>query len=259
MIEEELIFILKTDNIILDKIFNFYYLIIVSLISITLEIYNVISGLYMLVYELFNIFIINITKYGFTEKYFNLALKFVETLYFKSYYFIINLNLKLILSSHCLIGIFTFILINLLDKFYKKASNKQINLNDLDYSNYNYTLVNEEEQEQEEQIKDQNNLNNLNLIQLEIETNNDFLVKNNELIRNINDTSQYLKQYITTQELNQFVNNNIELFKNLLLLDLNLDDQEVNELKEIIGVKLTEREIRHLIRTINKIINNRII
>ena len=86
-----------------------------------------------------------------------------------------------------------------------------------------------------------------------------FIKKNAEMIEIVDDTAGYLKQYITAKELNQFINYNINIYKNFLVENSRLTDDEITDIRDALGNKVTEREIRHLSRILNQIILKKVL
>ncbi len=144
----------------------------------------------------------------------------------------------------------------------EELENNEDNEDNEDNENY------EDEDEDNEYNEDENSE-----VNLEADDNNDdnennleylskynIIKKNTELIESIDETSKYLRQYVTSKELNNFIHNNIDVYRNLLLKNSRLTDLEIIDLSYLVNNNiLTDREFRYLIRKINQIFEKKVL
>jgi hypothetical protein len=122
------------------------------------------------------------------------------------------------------------------------------------HKNTTNNCVDNVDNEDNEEIEDNEEFDNNE----EYLTKYNIIKKNTELMESIDETSNYLKQYVTTNELNNFIRNNIENYRNFVIENVRLTDLEIEDLSYVINDKLTDREFRYLVRKINQIFERKI-
>jgi hypothetical protein len=70
---------------------------------------------------------------------------------------------------------------------------------------------------------------------------------------------EYLNKYFVFDEVDQYVDYNISVYKKILLGNSRLTNKEMDEITNILGNKISNRENRMLIRAINQIIKKKLI
>ncbi len=141
-------------------------------------------------------------------------------------------------------------------KLYKYQINNYTNNENNDENNNEHNNLDNIDEDVDKDNQDKNPDDESNYFEDNPEylTKYNFIKKNVEMIESIDDTAGYLKQYITAKELNQFINYNVNIYKNYLIENSRLTDDEITDIRDALGDKITEREIRHLSRIINQII-----
>ncbi len=157
-------------------------------------------------------------------------------------------------------------------KFISK-SELDLNTNELDYNENNYINLNQDEQEfiedeyieDEQEYIDEDEQEYIDEDEQEewedykYEFYKDYKENEEDLIDKIQDTEKYLKQYVLSKELNEYVMNNIQVYKKCVISNIRITEDDTWEIRNIFGNKISNRELRTLIRTINQIIQKKIV